>query len=88
MKTDDIEVQVQAVFDEMFRRRLRTDPQLKEGWTVHQSFGTRVGSVPTKAFITEKLQAGHRVRAGYTTTSIRGYHDHHILVGPPIKNKE
>lgn len=83
MKTDeDINAQVDALITEMCRRRLIGDQPKKAGWTMHHVFGAKVGAVPTKEFIAKKLRAGHQLRAGYFTTSVRGYHSHYVLVGP------
>jgi hypothetical protein len=66
---------------DMTRKKLREDSH--ESWLWKRSFAGKVAGVPTLQAIEEALAAGHKVKAGYTCTQIRGYHDRWILIHSP-----
>lgn len=71
------------IHTDMTRKKLRDDSH--EGWNWKRSFSGKVDGKPTLQVIEEALAAGHKVKAGYTCTNIRGYHDRWILIHSPNK---
>ena len=63
---------------DMTSKKLRDDSH--ETWNWKRSFAGKVDGKPTLQVIEEALAAGHKVKAGYTCTQIRGYHDRWVLV--------
>ena len=66
---------------DMTSKKLRDDSH--EGWRWKRSFAGKVDGKPTLQVIEEELAAGNRVKAGYTCTQIRSYHDRWILIHSP-----
>lgn len=73
------------MFD-MFRKKLGEGSH--KLWRWHRSFANKCEGRPTLQFIEEQLAAGNKVKAGYTCTSVRGYHDRHVLVLKPKQYKK
>ena len=71
----------QEIRDDMFRKKLGEDSH--KLWCWHSCFANKCEGRPTLQFIEEQRAAGNKVKAGYTCTSVRGYHDRHVLVLKP-----
>jgi len=56
-------------------------------WRKISAFGFKADGLPVKVKIQQLLDAGKIVRTGYTTTSVRGYHDKWILWREPAKKQ-
>ena len=66
------------ILEDMTRKKLRVDSHKR--WFWKRSFAGKIDGKPTLQVIEEELAAGTRVKAGYTCTQIRGYHDRWVLV--------
>lgn len=55
------------------------------GWTMVKTRGLGVKRRPAREVIAELLAQGHRVTAGYFTTSVRGHHEYMIFWKPRAK---
>lgn len=69
------------ILEDMSRKKLREGSH--EGWEWKYSFAGKINEKPTLQVIEELLAAGFRVKAGYTCTQIRGYHDKWVLSKEP-----
>lgn len=63
---------------DMFKKKLHPESHL--GWQWVHCFAGNAGGKPVERLIEESLAAGLQVKAGYTCTRIRGYHDRWILL--------
>jgi hypothetical protein len=66
------------IYDDLFRKKL--DPNSHQEWRWYACFGGACDGMPTREMIAKHVAAGNKVKAGYTTTDVREYHDRWILI--------
>ena len=72
---------VDQIHTDLTRKKLREDSH--ERWVWLHCFAGKCHGKPVRDVIEQQLADGKRVKAGYTCTQIRGYHDRWILVSSP-----
>jgi hypothetical protein len=68
----------EEIHAEMYSKKLKDGSH--EGWEWMSSFAGKIKECLTIEVIRSHLALGHKVKAGYTCTQIRGYHDRWILI--------
>lgn len=71
----------EEIHADMTRKKLRE--QSHEKWVWVRCFAGKCQGKPVREVIEAQLAAGKRVKAGYTCTQIRGYHDRWLLIYSP-----
>lgn len=71
--TRNTESLIQGIFESAFHRKLDPDA-CYHGWVVERMMPKML-----RVRITALVADGYEVRAGYFTTSVRGFHDHVLL---------
>lgn len=86
MKT--LEEQLDKIWEQCKKRRLDQNEGMlaneAKGWSYESRFGG--GGVKPRA--TELLALGYKVKGGYFTTSVRGYHDYALMYNKGRKKDE
>lgn len=63
-------------YDDFYKRRL--DPNKTKGWIIERFFGGKKNEM--MKVINNELDEGNKIKCGYFTTSIRGYHERAIMI--------
>lgn len=74
-------VTAQQIRGDMSRKKLGENSH--KAWKWLRCFRGKCDGMPILDVIETHLRAGKKVKAGYTCTQVRGYHDKWILVYPP-----
>lgn len=74
----DIQQQIQKIYDSAFRTRLRDGSY--EKWYWYSGPMIRSHGLSVRDFIECCLLKGYRVRAGWTATGVRGFHVHWVII--------
>jgi|LakMenE18May11ns_1017448.scaffolds.fasta_scaffold9042289_2 hypothetical protein len=59
-------------------KKLGTDSH--ESWFWKRCFAGKCEGIPVREYVKKQIMAGAKVKAGWTATQIRGYHDRWILI--------
>jgi hypothetical protein len=66
------------IWQNVFNKKIKEESHKKWQWIILRG-GKHLGKT-AREIITENLEKGNKVKAGYTCTPVRGYHDRWILV--------
>jgi hypothetical protein len=71
----DIDAKVEVINTRMLRNRIDQNRDVYKGWTQAKY----MWPIKPRDVIREHILAGHKVTAGYYTTSVRGFHNYCIF---------
>jgi hypothetical protein len=78
MEIFNTEKVVDQIMSDINRKKLGENSHDK--WQWKRCFAGKCEGYPVREMIQSHLALGHKVKAGYTCTQIRGYHDRWILI--------
>jgi len=78
MDTFRVEDEAKKILSLQSTKRLRTDSH--ESWLWKRCFAGKCEGVPVREYVQNQLVEGNKVKAGWTATQIRGYHDRWLLI--------